>query len=113
MSYERCKLRPYPDSPNKCNRAKGHPGEHVDSKVGRLAWPNEDAPVHDYTGVVSLMAVNWDADDDAFRYLLDGAMDRLLESLEAEGVKMDAANIRALYGAAWAHRDQHNERQSA
>ena len=63
-----------------------------------------DDAVPDFSGVVSLLPLNWEADDDAFQYLLDGAVDRITSELAADGFHMPTADIGALHDAAWAYR---------
>lgn len=60
----------------------------------------------DYSGVMSLLPLNWEADEDAFQYLLDGAIRRIVGEMERDGTPIDVASISALHDAAWAYRSR-------
>lgn len=69
---------------------------------------SKPAKLPDYSGVMSLLPLTWEADEDAFRYLLDKQMDSIVDALEGDGVPLDSANIAALHEDAWAHRAKMN-----
>lgn len=60
----------------------------------------------DYSIVMPLLTLNWEADDDAFRYLLDGYMDRIVAAFDDDENPLDAEDIAALHEAAWAYREK-------
>lgn len=58
----------------------------------------------DYSGVMSLLPLNWEAGDETFRYLVNGEMDRIVAAFEADGNPLDTEDVGALHEAAWAYR---------
>lgn len=58
----------------------------------------------DYGGIMPLLPLNWEADDDAFRYLLDGEMDRIVSAFESDANPLSNEDIAALHEDAWAYR---------
>lgn len=58
----------------------------------------------DYSAVMSLLPLDWEADEEWFRYRMHRVMDRIMDALLADGVYMRSADVTALYDAAWSHR---------
>lgn len=58
----------------------------------------------DYGPVMPLLPLNWEADDEAFQYLVNGEMDRIVDAFEADGNPLDTEDIAALHEAAWTYR---------
>lgn len=58
----------------------------------------------DYSGIMSLLPLNWEAEEDAFRYLLDGCMDGIVGAFEKDGHPLGVDDIASLHEDAWAYR---------